>query len=507
MQNEQPYTIETTRKLLSDRGICVIIPTYNNAGTVTDVVSRSQEYCKDVIVVCDGCTDNTIELLQSMATVPDIVDLRVNKGKGAALKKGFRHALERGFSYAITLDADGQHYPEDIPSVLKANIDNPGALIVGSRANLKDMERSKGSKFANGFSNFWFAVQTGNYLPDTQTGYRLYPLKKLHGLSLLTSRYEAELELMVLASWHGARLVSTPVRVFYPSREERISHFRPVRDFMRITLLNSVLCILAVVYGLPLAIIRFILTCLRTLLSLFIFIFYSVFVMTPVTYIYMAFGKDEDKKKYNIHRILYSSARFVQDVMGVPGIKFSKSNPHGEDFSRPSVIICNHQSHLDLISILAFTPKLVIMTADWVWNNPLYKYVIRTADFLPASAGIETIETQLQLLVEKGYSIMIYPEGTRSLDCSINRFHKGAFYVADKLGLDILPVVVYGTGKALPKHGRYLRKWPVHTHICKRMDASELAGYGNTYKERASGLRKFYISTYNEIANKIEQDV
>ena len=89
-----------------------------------------------------------------------------------------------GFAYAITMDADGQHYPEDIPLMLRANQQHSGALIIGQRKQLEKVERSAGSKFANSFSNFWFAVQTGHYLRDTQTGYRLYPLKKLYGLSL-----------------------------------------------------------------------------------------------------------------------------------------------------------------------------------------------------------------------------------------------------------------------------------------------------------------------------------
>ena len=123
-------------------------------------------------------------------------------------------------------------------------------MIIGNR-QLEGADRSGGSKFANQFSNFWFYVQTGRALKDTQTGYRLYPLRKLHGLSLLTSRYEAELELLVFASWHGVKIVSVPVGVYYPPRAERVSHFRPGMDFARISMLNTVLCMLAVVYGLP----------------------------------------------------------------------------------------------------------------------------------------------------------------------------------------------------------------------------------------------------------------
>ena len=123
-------------------------------------------------------------------------------------------------------------------------------MIVGAR-KLEGVMRSKTSAFANSFSNFWFCVQTLHKLPDTQTGYRLYPLKKIKGLRFLTSRYEAELELMVFASWHGVQLVSEPINVFYPKPEERVSHFRPGLDFTRISILNTLLCILAIVYGIP----------------------------------------------------------------------------------------------------------------------------------------------------------------------------------------------------------------------------------------------------------------
>lgn len=495
------------KKSLRDRGICVIIPTYNNAGTIVDVVSRAMNQCDDVIVVCDGCTDHTLDLLNAMPVKPVIVDLHVNQGKGTALKEGFRYALDAGFAYAITLDGDGQHFPEDIPVMLEANRRHPGALIVGERKNLENVERSKGSKFANSFSNFWFAVQTGQYLKDTQTGYRLYPLKKLRGLSLLTSRYEAELELMVFASWHGVKLVSEPVNVYYPPREERVSHFRPGKDFARITLLNAVLCFLAVVYGLPLTIFRGLMTLLRTIYAIVFFIFTTLCMMTPLVHIYLLFGKITEKKKYNLHRILNFMAKFVLRYHKIPGVRYTESNNSGEDFTKPAVIICNHQSHLDLAPMLALTPKIIVLTADWVWKNPVYRFTIRNAEFLPASSGMDAIMPQLKSLVERGYSIAIYPEGTRSMDCSIGRFRQGAFHVAQTLGIDILPVVIYGTGKALKKRGRLLRKWPVHMEIDRRITPEEMMSMGETTRRQASQMRKYYQKRYTEIADRIEQDV
>ena len=495
------------QRILRDRGICVIIPTYNNAGTIADVVQRSLLQCSDVIVVCDGCTDNTLQILNDLEVKPVIVELKNNSGKGSALKAGFKYALDKGFSYAITLDGDAQHYPEDIPILLAANQKHPGALIVGERKDLESADRSSGSKFANSFSNFWFAVQTGRYLKDTQTGYRLYPLKKLRGLCLLTSRYEAELELMVFASWHGVKLVNEQVNVFYPPREERVSHFRPGRDFFRISILNTILCVLALVYGLPLAIFRSLFAFIRTIYSLLFFIITSMFVMTPLIYIYLSVGKITEKKKYNLHRIIQFMARFVLVRHGIPGIKYSQSNTSNEDFSRPAVIICNHQSHLDLVPLLAVSEKIIVLTADWVWNNPVYKYAIRNAEFLPASSGVENILPQLKSLVSRGYSIAVYPEGTRSMDCSIGRFHQGAFYLAQTLDIDVLPLILYGSGHALPKHGRLMNRWPIHMEIDPRISPESMKQKGETLREQASSMRKYYKERYTQIANRIEQYV
>lgn len=240
---------------LKDRGICVIIPVYNNEKTIRDVALRSLNFCMDVIVVNDGSTDSTGEILRATDGIT-LVEYPKNKGKGHALRCGFRKAQSLGFTYAITLDGDGQHFPEDIPLLLEANTQHPGAIIIGKRKDLENATRSKGSSFANKFANFWFMVQTLTKIDDTQSGYRLYPLQKLYGLSLISARYEAELELLVLPRWHGVKIATTEVNVYYPPKEERVSHFRPTADFARISVLNTILCILAIVYALPLAILR-----------------------------------------------------------------------------------------------------------------------------------------------------------------------------------------------------------------------------------------------------------
>lgn len=497
--------MENQRKRLKDRGICVIIPTFDNAGTIADVVVRAQKQCDDVIVVCDGCTDDTLLILKALPVSPEIISFPENRGKGAALKAGFRYALDKGFSYAITLDGDGQHFPEDIPCMLDANLRHPGALILGQRKGLENIERSAGSRFANSFSNFWFALQTGHYLKDTQTGYRLYPLKKLYGLSLLTSRYEAELELPVFASWHGVKLVSEPVNVYYPSPDERVSHFRPVRDFARIFILNTILCILAVVYGLPLAILRGVDVFVRSFMLGFSFVFFSLLVMTPFAWLYIGLGRKTEKKVMNLHKVIHYYAKFA--IRHIPGVKYTSSNPTCENFDSPAVVICNHQSHLDLLAVLSLTPKLVILTNDWVWKDPLYGYIIRNTGFLPVSSGLDAIMPKLEELVSQGYSIAVYPEGTRSSDGDIGRFHQGAFYIARTLRADMVPAIIYGASRALPKHREVLHRWPIFFEIGERLSPDDLDSLGETLKQQASAMRNSYRRRYSEIADKIERNV
>ena len=224
---------------------CIVIPTYNNARTVADIVRRTLAVCPDVIVVNDGSTDNTLEVLDGIQC--KIVSYSRNRGKGYALRRGLEAACKAGFDYAVTIDSDGQHCPEEIP-LLVAAIGSEPTLVVGSR-NLQADGMPAGNTFANRFSNFWFHLQTGQRLPDTQTGFRAYPLHALPCLKMLTYRYESELELLVFSAWRGVDIVHVPVSVVYP--DDRVSHFRPFRDFFRISILNTILCLLAIVYGYP----------------------------------------------------------------------------------------------------------------------------------------------------------------------------------------------------------------------------------------------------------------
>lgn len=227
----------------------VLIPTYNNAGTLAQVISDVKEYASDVIVVNDGSTDNTAEILTAIEDIR-IISYAENRGKGYALKLGLSKAYEWGYRYAITIDSDGQHYADDIAVFVERIEQSPDTLLIGARNLTADNMPSKNT-FANKFSNFWFKIETGQSLSDTQSGYRLYPLEKLQNIRLITRRYEFEVEIIVRAAWRGVKVENVPIKVYYAPDDKRVSHFRPLRDFTRISLLNSVLVLYALLVYYP----------------------------------------------------------------------------------------------------------------------------------------------------------------------------------------------------------------------------------------------------------------
>lgn len=238
---------------MEENEVCAVIPTYQNAKTLLQVVADVHRVVDTVFVVDDGSNDGTAALLDKATgneRPEKVLTHPKNCGKGAALKTGLTYARQQGFRYAVTVDADGQHRADDIPALLKAVEEEPDALAIGSRGLQHENMPAK-STFANRFSNFWFALQTLQRLPDTQSGLRIYPLRCLHGLRWMSARYEAELTLLVFSAWAGVKLLPVPVSVYYPPRDQRVTHFRPGRDFTRISVLNTLLCFLMVVYGWP----------------------------------------------------------------------------------------------------------------------------------------------------------------------------------------------------------------------------------------------------------------
>lgn len=241
------------QKEFESLGCCVVIATYNNQRFLGDVIREVLDYTSHVIVVDDGSTDGTPEILDGFPV--ETIRFAKNTGKGFALRKAFKRAFQMGYSYAITIDSDGQHLPADIPLFLDKLRENPGSLIVGAR-NM-DQEGIPGkSSFGHQFSNFWFRLETGISLPDTQSGFRLYPLEPISRMRFVSRRYEFEVEVLVKAAWKGIPLTHVPIQVDYNPGGERITHFRPFKDFTRVSILNTFLVPMALFYYRPFMFIR-----------------------------------------------------------------------------------------------------------------------------------------------------------------------------------------------------------------------------------------------------------
>ena len=241
-------TLPEVQNAISDKKICVLIPTYNNAKTLHRVIDGVLNYTENIIAVNDGSTDSTLNILNNYHQI-DVIDLPENKGKGNALKTGFRKAKELGYDYAITIDSDGQHYPDDIPVFVEALLnEQEDVLLIGNR-NMAQEGIPKKSSFGNRFSNFWFWFETGIKLEDTQSGYRLYPLHKIPK-KYFTPKFEFEIEIIVRAAWRHVPVKNVPVKVLYDPAE-RVSHFRPFRDFTRISILNTILVTITLLYIIP----------------------------------------------------------------------------------------------------------------------------------------------------------------------------------------------------------------------------------------------------------------
>ena len=417
--------------ILADH-ICALIPTYNNGGTIGSVVERVSAQMKHIIVVVDGSTDNTREVLAGLSVQLTIVDYAQNAGKGVALKRGFLKARQMGFTHVLTIDADGQHYPEDIPLLYRAHTIHPDAIVVGSRVLVQKNMPARNT-FANRFSNFWFRIQTGLNLPDTQSGFRIYPLERMHGERLMTSRYEAELSLLVFSAWANVPVVPVPVRVYYPPKNERVSHFRPARDFLRISLLNTVLCVFAIIYGLP----------RRWWRSLYYYPFFALYLLLYITpsmrRLQRRFG-DSEEMNCRLHQFVKQAV--LPLINGIHGLHPKLQGPNISP--QPAIIIANHNSFLDILMLMSMSDKLTFIGKDWVLSNPLFGRLAKGYHIIPASLGTEELLSEIRRVTDLGYSVVVFPEGTRSKTGDIQTFHRGAFYFAEQLSLPIRPVVIRG---------------------------------------------------------------
>ena len=234
---------------------------------------------------------------------------------------------------------------------------------------------------------------------------------------------------------------------------------------------------------------------LYTFLTFLVFFVFVFVLFTPFTLLYILLLPPSEKKRYRYHKMIASIMRTALKIL--PGVKFHLNNTTGETFENPAVIIVNHQSHLDLLCTIMLHPKVVLLTTDWVWKNPIYGIPIRYAEYYPVSDGYDKNVDRLKKLVERGYSVVVYPEGTRSETGNILRFHKGAFQLAQALNVDILPVFIHGANHVMPKKDFVLREGQLYVEIGQRMAAEEVKAMET--RALTSQFHKYYIEHFEEI--------
>jgi 1-acyl-sn-glycerol-3-phosphate acyltransferase len=211
------------------------------------------------------------------------------------------------------------------------------------------------------------------------------------------------------------------------------------------------------------------------------------------------FGKERGKLFY--HRVL---SRFTHSILYImANVKKTVINPQNEDLSKPAVIICNHQSFLDILSVVMLNPKVILLTNKWVWNSPVFGAVVRMADYFPVADGVADHVERLGDRVRQGYSIVVFPEGTRSADGTIHRFHKGAFYLAEKLQIDILPLLIHGTGYAMGKGDFRLKSGSITLKFLPRISPAE-TGYGSSYAERTKKIARYFRAEFDALRKETE---
>jgi glycosyltransferase involved in cell wall biosynthesis len=223
---------------ISDDRVWCLVPVYNNGDTLRDVVTGCREQLENVVVVDDGSTDADVGSLLAGLDVT-LIRHKTNSGKGRAILTGLRHVRKENGACLITIDADGQHYPSDIGKFLPLLREDASRIIVGCR-DLSGDSVPRGSRFGRMFSNLWIRLETGKAIPDTQCGFRAYPIELISRLNLRDDHYDFEVEVLTRAIWAGLRVDSVDIGVWYPPvGTERVTSFRPFVDNFRISLTHT----------------------------------------------------------------------------------------------------------------------------------------------------------------------------------------------------------------------------------------------------------------------------
>lgn len=235
---------------------------------------------------------------------------------------------------------------------------------------------------------------------------------------------------------------------------------------------------------------------INTLYAFGLFLTGCIFIKSLILLSYLVpIGKS--RRKYFIHSVTsFSTHTFIKAMVTN---KMININEYAEDFSKPAVVIANHQSFIDILMLLGLHKKFVMVANGWVWNSPFFGRIVRYLDFYHTANGYEKLAGSLKEKIAQGYSVIIFPEGTRSASCKIKRFHKGAFYLAEQLKLDIVPILIYGNGLVSSKNQPfYIKKGIVVSKILPRISYNAVE-YGTDYKERAKNISQYFKCEYHKL--------
>ncbi len=216
--------------------IVLVIPVYNHAATLREVTKKALAAGWPVLVVDDGSTDAGAHAVEDLSC--QVLRLDKNRGKGGAILAGAQKAIADGLDAIITLDADGQHDPAEVVLLVEEARRQWPAIVIGAR-KMDKTTAPRASLFGRVFSNFWVRLECGRDLPDTQSGFRLYPISLLLRLPIRSRRYDFEVEVLTRAAWAGIPVRSVPVSVHYPKGDDRVSHFHQIKDNFRLTILHT----------------------------------------------------------------------------------------------------------------------------------------------------------------------------------------------------------------------------------------------------------------------------
>ena len=209
-------------------------------------------------------------------------------------------------------------------------------------------------------------------------------------------------------------------------------------------------------------------------------------------------------KKTKMKGFRYVISKFMKSVLySNPFIHKKVVNNFNETFNKPAVIIANHSSFIDILAMGMLSPKIIFLVSDWVYNSPIFGGTVRKAGFYPVSEGLEGGVEHLRKKVDEGYSLMVFPEGTRSENNVVKRFHKGAFFLAQEFNLDIIPVVIHGASEAIPKGDFVIHRSNLTVSILERI-TPENNSFGNNYAERTKQISSFFKAEYRKIRQQLE---